>query len=306
MALFIASVFLAVFLAVFGTLELVFGDDRRVSRRLRGMTDYEVAQVRDAQPLLEPFRTRVLVPAGRAIAAGVRALYPAQYRARLRSRLVQAGLADSLSAERFLAAQFVSMSGAVLLTAVLAVLGGIAWRTGVFFALVTGGAAFVLPDVWLRQKRADREREIIRSLPDLLDMLTISVEAGLGFDAALAKIVRTTDNALAQEFAAMLQEVQAGASRKQALRALAKRVDVMELSTFVAAIVQADMFGVSVAHVLRTQAKEMRLKRKQRAEEDAQRAPVKMVVPLVLCILPATMVVILGPTIVRIGELFGL
>jgi tight adherence protein C len=155
--------------------------------------------------------------------------------------------------------------------------------------------------LWLRSRVASRQKTIARELPDMLDMLTISVEAGMGFDSALAKLVKNSRGPLAEEFGRVLQEVQAGASRKEGLRHLAERIDVPELRSFVASIVQADMFGVSIASVLRTQATELRLRRRQRAEEDAQRAPVKMVFPLIFCILPATMIVILGPAVVRIA-----
>jgi tight adherence protein C len=139
----------------------------------------------------------------------------------------------------------------------------------------------------------------------MLDMLTISVEAGLGFDQAMAKLVRNSTGPLAKEFARMLQEVQAGVERNQALRHMAQRADVSDLNAFITAIIQADVFGVSVSSVLRTQAKEMRLKRRQYAEEQAQKAPVKLVFPLILCILPATILVILGPAVVSIGRAFG-
>jgi tight adherence protein C len=139
----------------------------------------------------------------------------------------------------------------------------------------------------------------------MLDMLTIAVEAGLGFDAAVTKYVRNQSGPLAQEFAVALREVQAGMTRREALRALANRCDVAELSAFITAMVQADVFGVSVGSVLRTQSREMRVKRRQRAEEIAQKAPAKMVFPLILCILPATLIVLMAPAILSIIRLFG-
>lgn len=133
-------------------------------------------------------------------------------------------------------------------------------------------------------------------------MLTISVEAGLGFDQAIAKIVQMSRGPLAEEFARMLQEIQAGASRSDALKRMTTRTEVQELNTFATAIVQAEQLGIPIANVLRVQSKEMRLVRRQHAEEQAQKTPVKIVFPLVLCILPATLIVILGPAVLSIAQ----
>lgn len=306
LAVLTAVVFAATSLAVYGLLDLVFADDRRVSRRLRHLTVYEQTQALEAQPMLRPFADRVLKPAGATITRIARALFPTSHRQSLRVRLAQAGYPGGLDADRFFAAQIMCLVGGSVLVLTLGLIAGSRFGPVLFVALIAGLVGFFGPDLWLRGKRAARKRAVIRQLPDMLDMLTISVEAGLGFDQALAKLVRSSRTALSEEFGRMLQEVQAGASRKEALRHLAERVDVSAVSTFVASIIQADMFGVSVARVLRTQAAEMRLKRRQHAEEEAQRAPVKMVIPLVLCILPATMIVILGPAVVRIGSLFGM
>jgi len=144
------------------------------------------------------------------------------------------------------------------------------------------------------------------ALPDALDMLTVCVEAGLGFDAALAQVARNTDGPLAAEFARALQEMQIGKSRGQALRALAERTTVPEARAFVSALVQAGDLGIPVARVLREQAKEMRVRRRQRAEAKAQQVPVKITFPLILCIFPALLVVVLGPGIINIAHaLFG-
>jgi tight adherence protein C len=165
--------------------------------------------------------------------------------------------------------------------------------------------AFFGPDLWLARRISKRKTAIRRALPDMLDMLTISVEAGLGFDQAIAKLVRYTSGPLSHEFSRMLTEIQAGVDRSDALRAVAERTDVPELNGFIMAIVQAEVFGVSVAGVLRTQAREMRLKRRQYAEEQAQKAPVKVVFPLIFCILPATLIVIVGPAGISIVDVFS-
>jgi tight adherence protein C len=161
---------------------------------------------------------------------------------------------------------------------------------------------FFLPDLLLYNTGLRRQQQIPSALPDALDMLTICVEAGLGFDAALAQVARNTKGPVAAEFSRVLQEMQFGKSRSQALRAMADRTTVPELQAFVAALVQSGDMGIPVAHVLREQAKEMRVRRRQRAEEQAQKVPVKITFPLIFCLFPALMVVIIGPGVIEIAN----
>lgn len=173
-------------------------------------------------------------------------------------------------------------------------------------AAIGGAAGFFLPDILLYNSGQKRQAQIQVALPDALDMLTVCVEAGLGFDAALAQVARNTDGPLAAEFARALQEMQIGKSRSQALRALADRTTVAEARAFVSALVQASDLGIPIARVLREQAKEMRVRRRQRAEGKAQQVPVKITFPLILCIFPALLVIILGPGVISIAHaLFG-
>jgi tight adherence protein C len=211
-----------------------------------------------------------------------------------------------MTVERFLAAKSMTALGVFLLVLV----GGIGGRSRpgvvIFSILVFTPLAFYGPDLWLRNIVDKRRLEIRRSMPDMLDMLTISVESGLGFDAAVAKLVAASGGALAEEMGRMLQEVQAGLSRRDSLKKMAERTDVREMDSFVTAMIQAEVFGVPTTKVLRTQAEEMRIRRRQFAEEQAQKAPVKVVFPLVLCILPATLIVVVGPAAVAIARAFGL
>jgi tight adherence protein C len=153
----------------------------------------------------------------------------------------------------------------------------------------------------MSERRQDRIR---RSMPDILDVLTVSVEAGLGFDAALAQITRYGRGPLAGEFARVLQEMQIGRARVEALRALAARTSVTELKSFCAIVVQASELGVPIANVLREQAREMRVRRRQRAEELAQKVPVKILFPLIFCLFPALFIVVLGPGVINILHVF--
>ena len=169
---------------------------------------------------------------------------------------------------------------------------------------VLTAVGFFGPDGILDSKVTARQKEIRKSLPDMLDLLTISVEAGLSLNAALGQVVQTVPGTLSMETARMLQEIQLGVSRSDAFRHLAERTDVDELNGFVLAMIQADIFGVSISNVLRAQSKDLRVKRRQRAQEQAQQTPVKMTFPLILCILPSLFVVIVGPGAIRILEQF--
>jgi tight adherence protein C len=169
---------------------------------------------------------------------------------------------------------------------------------------VAATVGFFLPDVVLYNAGLKRQEKVQKALPDALDMLTVCVEAGLGFDAALAQVARNTRGALAAELARVLQEMQIGKSRAQALRALTGRTTVPELRSFVSALVQAGELGITIADVLREQAKEMRVRRRQRAEEKAQKVPVKILFPLVFCLFPSMFVVIIGPGVISIVHVF--
>lgn len=169
--------------------------------------------------------------------------------------------------------------------------------------MYTGGGialGYYLPVLLLRSRISRRQQEVVKSLPDALDLLVICVEAGLGFDQAMGKVYEKWDNELALSFGRVLREIQLGKSRLQALKDMAWRLDVPDVNTFVAAIVQAEQLGVSMANVLRVQSDQMRVKRRQRAQEKAQQAPVKMMIPMVLLIFPSLWIVLLGPAVIQL------
>lgn len=230
-------------------------------------------------------------------------LSPTGYAAKLQRRLDLAGNPGRWTPDRILAAKGLGLIGLAMLGA----LYGLHNPALLILCAAIGGAiGFFLPDILLYNSGQKRQAKLQVALPDALDMLTVCVEAGLGFDAALAQVARNTEGPLAAEFARVLQEMQIGKSRSQALRAMADRTTVPEARAFVSALVQAGELGIPVGRVLREQAKEMRVRRRQRAEGKAQQVPVKITFPLILCIFPAILVVVLGPGIINIAHsLFG-
>jgi tight adherence protein C len=221
----------------------------------------------------------------------------------MQRRLDIAGNPRGWTSDRMLAVKGLGLVALGLLGAMYGLRNPELLIVGVGLGAVIG---FFLPDLLLYNTGQRRQQQIPVILPDAIDMLTICVEAGLGFDAALAQVARNTKGPVAAEFARVLQEMQIGKSRSQALRAMAERTTVPELQSFVSALVQSAEMGIPVAHVLREQAKEMRVRRRQRAEERAQKVPVKITFPLIFCLFPALMIVILGPGVIEIAHsLFG-
>jgi tight adherence protein C len=171
---------------------------------------------------------------------------------------------------------------------------------GLLLGLVGIGIGYLLPEFWLGGRIKARQKIILKMIPDTLDLLTISVRAGLGFDAALAKVVEKLPGPLSDEFRRALAEVRVGKTRRDALRDMVPRTNVQPLSNFIGAIIQAEQLGVSISKVLQVQSEQLRIERRQRAEEMAARAPIKMLFPLVGCIFPSLFIVILGPAIISI------
>jgi len=256
------------------------------------------------QDLERPFTERVLDPLAARFTAIGRRLTPEDRILRIRRRLDLAGNPTGWDADRILGLKALAALVGFLLGLVVPPLLG--FSPLVTFGLVLIGCfgGWVAPSLWLYQVGYDRSQQVRRELPDALDLLTISVESGLAFDAGLAQVARRTTGPLAQEFFRVLQEMQIGTGRVQAMRALADRTDVPELKSFVGAMIQADAFGIPVSGVLRVQAKEMRIKRSQRAEELAQKVPVKILFPLIFCIMPCLFLVVMGPAAITVIQNF--
>ncbi len=246
-----------------------------------------------------PFADRMLKPLFRRLFQRLGRLSPVRNMEVIERKLMIAGQPGNLSALDFVGLKL--FTGVVLsgLTVFYLVSRGMAARAlpGGIIAWVLG---FYLPNLWLNGRIRKRKATIIRALPNALDMLTICVDAGLGFDAALMKVAEEWDNPLSQEFARAIGEIRMGMRRADALRRMAERTDVPEVHAFVAVLIQADRLGVSISDVLHAQSDQIRLRRRQWAEEQARKAPLKMLFPLVLFIFPSLFAVILGPAIPRI------
>jgi tight adherence protein C len=254
--------------------------------------------------LERPFADRVLDPVARRFVGIGRRFTPDERILRIRRRLDLAGNPPGWDSDRILGVKALGGLVGGLLGIALPPLFGFGALTTIL--CLVGGVllGWYGPSLWLYQVAYDRSARIRRELPDAIDLMTISVESGLAFDAALAQVARRTTGPLAQEFFRVLQEMQIGTGRADAMRALGERTDVPELRSFVQAMLQADSFGIPISGVLRVQARELRVKRSQRAEEAAQKIPVKILFPLIFCILPCLFIVIMGPAVINMISSF--
>jgi tight adherence protein C len=268
-------------------------------RSMRAIESYELVDVRE-QEMLESVADRLVAPFGRKLLEIARNLTPVGYIEKLKRNIVLAGNPPGYEVDRLLVWKVLGAASGIgwILLAYVLLSGHMLLM--VLTVAFTWGLSVFGPDVVLSQHITKRRLEIQRRMPDTLDLLVISVEAGLGFEQALDRTATTVPGPLSEELRRMLQETRMGASRADALRALDERTNVEELRTFIVAMLQADSFGVSIARILRTQADEMRVRRRYLAQEKSQKAPVRMLFPLVLCIFPATLVVVVMPGFMQV------
>ncbi len=252
--------------------------------------------------LSQPFSQRILVPMIEASAQFITRFTPQHTLEQTRHKLELAGNPNNWSPAEFWGARVVAT---VVLGGLIFLLMSVAGQPIGKRLMLGGGAAligFVYPQLWINSKIRSRQAAIVRALPDALDLLTICVEAGLGFDLAMQRVNEKWDDPLAREFGRVIREIQLGKMRRDALRDMADRMDVPDVTSFVAAIVQTEQLGVSIAKVLKIQSDQMRIKRRQRAEERAQQAPIKMLFPMVFLIFPSIYIVLLGPAVLTVME----
>ncbi|GIV87577.1 MAG: type II secretion system protein [Chloroflexus sp.] len=275
---------------------------RAISERLDQYTDVSLSL--EELELQQPFRERVLIPMFRALLSYLGRFGLKQNQERLRANLQMAGNPGNISPNMFIGLRMVLALtlAIVIVPLVIGRLPFIQALAGVAIAFMIG---YILPGIWLDRKIKERKKNILKALPDALDLLCISVEAGLAFDLALQRVAQKWDNELSHEFQRVLQDIRLGRTRREALRDMAARTGVEDVQTFVSAVIQADQLGVSMSKILRIQSDQLRTRRRQRAEEAAQKAPVKMLIPMVFLIFPALFVVILGPAVPRIISALG-
>lgn len=275
-----------------------------LQERLAQFGDRELPESLEEIELSLSFRDRVLVPVMEAMADLTTRFTPQKQLEATRKQLELAGSTSeptTFFAQRILLTVVFGIGGALLGFAVLKE----SFTTAVMYMAGGGVLGYYFPVLSLRGKIRKRQEGILKALPDALDLLVICVEAGLGFDMAMGKVYEKWDNELALAFGRVLREIQLGKLRREALKDMSDRMDVADVSNFTAAIIQADQLGVSMSKILRVQSDQMRTKRRQRAQEKAQQAPVKMMIPMVLLIFPSIWIVLLGPAVLTVMNANG-
>jgi tight adherence protein C len=271
---------------------------QRVTSVRRAATYGRVGSSTDAGPR---FRERVVTPLLTRVAALVLRLNPKTTLEGVSGRLLAAGLSQRITPSNFLAAKGIAAGLGVFLGILL---GATAGSIGFLLAIVLAVLGFVAPDFLVSSRARSRREDVKADLPDTLDLLAVSVEAGLGFDAAIGKVTDHMEGALSEELALVLAEMRVGESRQDALKKLAERVPAPELAAFVRAIIQADQLGISLGRILRVQASDTRNRRQAAAEERAMKAPIKMLFPTVIFIFPSMFLVVLGPAMLNLLKVF--
>jgi tight adherence protein C len=301
--LIVGIVLLVAMIAVVAIYVVKSQDSAAIDKRLEQVTEATITL--EEMELKQPFHKRVLVPLYNSLLSTLGKFSPEKTAEKAQRNLQMAGNPGNMTPAMFSGLR-------IVLGVVLLVLIGLVTLTsmenkmqGVMFALLAGLIGYMLPNFWVSQQIKKRKHNITKALPDALDLLTISVEAGLGFDVALQRVTEKWDDELSREFRRVISDMRLGRSRREGLRDMAERTDVEDIQTFVAAIIQADQLGVSMSKILRLQSDQMRTKRRQRAEEAAQKAPVKMLFPMVFLIFPSLFVVILGPAVPKIMNALG-
>jgi len=310
-----STIFLLIFVVTLVGLVIVFtAFDTRRDEDLQDRLDRlgsvgaggeEEVQSKFQEELNKPFAERVVMPIVRFVSDKFTKKTNTDYITTLRTQLSQAGYPGGLRPQEFIAVQIIAVVGATL----TGILVGILINKAAILTVLSGAIGLItgalVPRYYLLSRITARRHDIELQLPDILDLLTVAVEAGLGFDAGLSKCVEKMEGPLTEEFDSILREIRMGKGRKESLKDAGERIGVHDVDVFFSAIIQAEALGVSLGKVLRVQSDQLRQKRKQRAEEQAMKSPIKMMLPLVGCIFPTIMIVLLGPAILRAMKIFG-
>ena len=298
--LIIGSVFVSIVLLI-----MAFGSPvifKKRSKSSISQLSYYATSVGKKNEAIPSFTERIVLPVFSGIARFIKRISPKGIVKSNRQKLALAGIYRTYGVDVYLAIKLLFPIGFLFLFIILVIFIDILTVLRlVLLAFIP--ISYFFPDIYIRSRIKSRQLQIRKSLPSALDLLSVSVEAGMGFDIALSRVANNIRGPLGEEFEKMLQDLQLGLSRKEAFQNLNKRTEITELNSFIVAMTQAEIFGISIGKVLKVQASEMRAKRRQRAEEEGIKAPVKLVFPLILCIFPALLTVILGPAVIRVYDI---
>ena len=295
--------FFSVFLLVYSILGVVMRRKQSVQIRLESLAKEQTGGL-DSE-LNQPLFSRVFKPMLDSMSKMIMKVTPKEIIISLEKKIIMAGSPRNMTVKDWVNFQVLITVGLPVIT--LAAGYYLKAKPGgmIMFLIAEIALGLVLPNFALSKSISERQKKIQNSLPDIIDLLTVSVEAGLGFDGALVKVIDKMPGPLASEFDKVLQEIKVGRQKKDALRDMADRVSIQDLTTFIGSVIQADQFGVSIGNVLRLQSEQMRQKRRQRAQEKALKAPVKMIIPMVVFIFPTLFSVLLGPVVIQLIDQFS-
>lgn len=302
-ALIFLLTFASCFTLAYSVMSIIGRDELVISSRLQSISNSR-AKNEDTE-LDQPLISRVIRPMLDYLSKAIMRITPREMVSSLENKINKAGNHGNLAVKDWVNIQAVLVIGIPMLTYIALRNTGISAGSMLLFLVAEAAMGFVLPGFILGKILTARQKKILNTLPDVIDLITVIVEAGLGFDGALIKVVEKKPGPLAFEFDRVLQEIKVGRNKRDALREMAKRLDIQDFTTFIGAIIQADQFGVGIAQVLRIQSEQIRLKRKQRAQERAMKVPVKMLIPMVVFIFPTLFVVLLGPVVIKLIEQFS-
>lgn len=293
---------IAITLIIVGIRNPESSENRILQSRLDELAASDAEITLEKIELSQPLKERVIYPAARRLGEFAIRFTPQNALQSISRKLELAGSPAGLDPTLFLSLQFISFAIFAALFIFIFSIANVKWSLMIRILIIAGGslAGFYLPQLWLGSAIGRRQKNIRKALPDALDLLTICVEAGLGFDAAMSKVSEKWETELSLSFARAIREMQLGKLRKEALRTMADRIGIAEMTSFVAAVIQSEQLGVSMAKVLRIQSDQMRLKRRQFAEEEAHKAPIKMLIPMGLLIFPSLLIVLMTPAGLRI------
>jgi tight adherence protein C len=252
----------------------------------------------------QPFTQRVIMPIARKLGEFAIRFTPQNWLSSISRKLELAGSPSNLDPSLYLSMQFICAVGlgALMIVVTSFLMNGTSIGEKFLYSILGFFLGFFLPQIYLSSLISKRQKSVRKTLPDAMDLLTICVEAGLGFDAAMVKVAEKWDSPLSRGFARVIQEIQLGKLRREALRDMAENIDIPEMTSFVAVVIQSEMLGVSMAKVLRVQSDQMRVKRRQLAEEEAHKTPIKMLIPMILLIFPSLMLILFTPAVLSVMQ----